>query len=221
MINVDKIVTISLKTDVARQQQTARELATLQLTTEFFLAEKDVSDRARGCFHSHVQVAKNALADEKCQSVLIFEDDVKILSYTPRQINAINYFLKNNKKFDVLYLGFIISKMWWSRWYPVVRAVGAGCHAYILPRRGMEKLASYTFTGVPVDKIVKHDFLCYSIYPIIANQYPKHVAKSASYSQTLLDEGESDQIFWENNLKKQKGILWKNFYRLFRGDNLN
>src|SRR3990167_5314477 len=215
MITVDKIITISLNTDDERRQQTQQELAKLQLTTEFFLAEKDPSDRVRGCFHSHLQVAKKAFASG-CNSVLVFEDDVHILPFTSKQIQAINHFVSHHTHFDVLYLGLIISKMWFCGAYPIVRAKGAGCHAYILSRQGMEKLSQYLFTGIAIDKIIKSDFRCYSIYPIIANQYPKHIAKSQSYSQTLLDEGVEDQRFWNHNLSKQKWILFKNLHKGLR-----
>lgn len=213
MIIVNRVVTISLREDVVRQEQACQELKKLQLQPEFFLPDPDKNNRERGCFNSHWQVACDALKDGK-ESVLIFEDDVKILPFTDAQIAAINQFLiKNKNQFDVFYLGLIIDKMWRCGQYPIVRARGAGCHAYILSRVGMEKLCSYSYQGTPIDKIIKRDFKCYSIYPIIANQYPKHIAQSVNYSKELLAQGEADERFWAANLAKQKGILRRNFIK--------
>ena len=218
MIEVDKIVTISLTADIERQEQTKKELEKLQLKTDFFLTERDIENRERGCFQSHVHVARNAL-HTNIKSLLVFEDDVKILPFTQKQIGAINHFLKTNKtKFDALYLGLIVGKMWISGnfftvRYPIVRAKGAGSQAYILSREGMEKLSRYEYTGTAIDKLIKHDFKCYSIYPIIANQYSKYQSPSKTYSQALLDERIADDLFWKNNLKKQKGMLCKNLHK--------
>src|SRR3990167_1570787 len=214
MINVEKIIAISLKSDLARQAQTEIELSKLKLKTDFFLVDRDPENRERGCFNSHVEVAKMALSNHD-ENILICEDDVHILSFTQKQIEAINHFLKKNQSFDVLYLGLIIDKMWLCSQYPIVRAKGAGLHAYILSRRGIEKMAASRYNGTPIDKIVKHDFKGYSIYPIIADQYPKHIAKSENYSQTIINEGEQDVIFWQTNLKKQKWILFKYWYKAF------
>lgn len=213
MIQVDKIITISLEGNHKRQKSTQRELEKLALETEFYLAKRDVGHEERGCFNSHLQVCQNALQDELCSTVLVLEDDVKILPFTTTQIDRINLFLKQQStNFDVLYLGLIISKMWYCGTSNIVRATGSGAHAYILSRSGMQKLAAYQFDNKPIDKVFKHDFICYSVYPIIAEQHSEETLPSA-ISVSRNGDPLKDQNFWRENYRKQKWQLWKNLHK--------
>jgi glycosyl transferase family 25 len=209
-LNVSKIVTISLEENEARRVSVINELAKLNLNTDFYFATRDRGNEERGCFNSHVQVAKNALSDHKCDALLVFEDDIKVLPYNQNAINCINSFLaKKSNDFDLLYLGLIIDKMWYCGIPSIVRAKGAGAHAYILSRRGIEKMASYVWNKKPIDKIMKHDFTCYSVFPIIAEQFPEEAMPSDLNSARNSTEVKTAQ-FWSRNREKQKGILWKN-----------
>jgi GR25 family glycosyltransferase involved in LPS biosynthesis len=212
MINVSKIVTISLKENETRRQQTVSELSKLGLTTEFFLAEKDIGHGERGCFNSHLTVCKQGLADD-CEYLLVLEDDLRIREFKPRQIEQINAFLKQHKTpFDVLYLGFIIDKMWFTPHSGIAGARGAGLHTYILSRSGMKKLSHYTYEGKAIDKVIKHDFICYSIFPIIADQYPETIVPS-DISRTRDGAPLKTEKFWEDNYNKQQWLRWKNIYK--------
>ncbi len=212
MINVSKIVTISIKENEARRQQTLSELSKLGLTTEFFLAEKDIGHGERGCFNSHLAVCQQGLADD-CNYLLVLEDDLRIREFKPRQIEQINAFLKQSKTpFDVLYLGLIIDKMWFTLHPGIAGARGAGLHAYILSRTGMEKLSRYTYTNRAIDKVIKHDFICYSIFPIIADQYPETIIPS-DITRTRYGAPLKTEKFWEDNYCKQQWLRWKNLHK--------
>lgn len=212
MLNVEKIVTISLNKNQARREQTQKELAALSLETEFHLVDRDIESAVRGCFNSHVEVAKQALAENR-QNVLVFEDDVKTLPFTQQQIEDINQFLADKSiDFDLLYLGLIIDKMWYCGKRSIVRAKGSGAHAYILSRKGIEKLAGYTFQKKPIDKVLKHDFKCYSVYPMIAEQYPETVVAS-DISPFRYNICTKDEKYWRRNYAKQKWLLWKNLHK--------
>jgi len=215
MIDVDKIVTISLRENEERRKLTKSELLKLNLKTEFFIADRDPENGERGCFNSHLQVCQQALADQ-CQSVLVFEDDVKILPFTAKQITAINQFIKDQDKinFDVLYLGLIIGEMWFCGRRSIVRAKGATTHAYILSKQGLKKLSNYLFSGKPIDKIFKHDFKCYSVYPIIAEQFSENIVSSDLTPFRQFSEIK-DEKFWQNNYRKQKWLPWKNLHKIF------
>lgn len=212
MIQVDRVVTISLAENQSRRETTQSELNKLQLKTDFFLAARDKGHEERGCFNSHLTVCREALYSG-CQSVLILEDDVKILSFSKAQIKRINYFITHHaKEFDVLYLGLIIGKMWFCWQRSIVRAKGSGAHAYILSRRGMEKLFAYEYAGVPFDKVLKHDFKCYSVYPIIADQFPETtIASDISPSRNSMEL--KDEAFWRDNYRKQKSLPWLNLHK--------
>jgi len=212
LIKVDKIVTISLEENESRRLATQRELSKLKLETEFFLAKRDQGHEERGCFNSHLQVCREALYSG-CQSLLVFEDDVRILPYTEKQISRLNHFIaRQNNEFDVLYLGLIIGKMWFCGYRSIVRAKGAGAHAYILSRKGMEKLFTYEYNGLPFDKVLKHDFKGYSVYPIIAEQHPETRVIS-DISPQRKSVGAKDEIFWMQNFQKQKWLPWKNLHK--------
>lgn len=212
MIQVDKIITISLKENYDRQKLAQTEIAKLNLKTEFFFAERDKGHEERGCFHSHISVCQQALANND-KTLLVFEDDVRILSYHQTQINRINDFIQSKANhFDILYLGLIIGKMWFCGYPSLVRAKGAGAHAYILSQRGIKKLATYKYEGIPIDKIMKNEFKCYSIYPIIAEQYPETLITS-TITPTRIDNETKDEIFWQKNYQKQKTLPWKNLHK--------
>lgn len=212
MINVDSVITISLKDNHIRQTSAQVELKKLGLTTEFLLAERDNGREERGCFNSHLAAAKEALA-AGAKHVLICEDDVKILPFTTKQITQLNSFInQSSPSYDLIYLGLIIGSMWYCGINSIVRARGAGGHAYILSRQGMEKIVAYTYTGVPIDKIFKRDFKCYSIYPIIAEQYPDEIMSSALTADRQ-DTEVKNTLFWLANYRKQKYILWKNVFK--------
>jgi len=212
MLQVDKIITISLRDNHERQLSTNRELEKLQLKTEFYLADRHVGHEEHGCFTSHQQACLSGLQDPNCQSLLVFEDDVKVLPYTAQQIEQINKFLRSNTDFDILYLGLIVGKMWFSKFKHIVRATGSGAHAYILSKRGMQKLSGYQYNGKPVDKVFKHDFKCYSVYPMIAEQYPEEVLKS-DISNSRSASPVKDKQFWLDNNAKQKNEVWKNLHK--------
>ena len=102
--------------------------------------------------------------------------------------------------------------MWFCWRKSIVRARGAGAHAYILSRRGMEKLANYTYQGIPLDKILKRDFHCYSVYPIIAEQHPESVCVS-DISPLRNSIEVKDEFFWRANARKQLWLPWKYLYK--------
>ncbi len=212
MLAVDKIVTISLKDNYQRRLLAEVELEKLQLETIYCLIDRDYGHEERGCFNSHIEVCRQALA-ENLDLILVCEDDVRIRHFHPKQINRINEFVKKNQhKFDIFYLGLIIGKMWFTRYPSIVGTKGAGLHAYILSRRGMKKMALYQYVGTPIDKVVKHDFKCYSIYPIIADQFPETIVGS---DISLVRSGISikTEEFWRKNFTKQKWILLKNLHK--------
>lgn len=214
MIHVDKIITISLQSREDRRVVANQELSKLNLRTEFLLSEPDRENSERGCFDSHVMAAKIAL-DNGCKSLLVFEDDVKILSFSLQQINAINQFIEQNASFDLLYLGLILGKLWFCGWRSIVRARGACLHAYILSESGLQKMANYQYTGLAIDEVVKRELKCYSVYPMIAEQYPETVMQSdiTVFRNQRKNRRMKNEQFWKNNYDKQRRRLWGNWHR--------
>jgi len=214
MLVVDKTIVISLKEQELRRQQTKIQLAKLGIKPNFLIVDRDVGHEERGCFNSHLLACKQVFT-ENLNHILICEDDVLIRAFQPEQLEKINLFIdKKRHQFDVLYLGLIISKMWFTLYPSIVGTKGAGLHAYILSRRGAEKLANYQYEGTPIDKVIKHDFKCYSIYPIIAEQYAETFMPSA-ITPTRCHAPIKSEAFWQQNYAKQKWLPWKNLHKSF------
>lgn len=212
MLAVDQVVTISLIHRDDRRELVNRELSKLALKTDFYLAQADSENRERGCFNSHRAVCADAMR-AGLNNILVFEDDVKIRHFTTNQIARINHFVKQQAhRFDILYLGLIIGDMWFSPYRSIVRTRGAGAHAYIVSQRGMKKLAQYDYQGIPIDKIMKRELKCYSIYPMIAEQHPETVVTSDISSDRQMAPLK-DERFWQNNYAKQNYLPWKNLHK--------
>ncbi len=215
MINVDSIFTISLHDQEERRKVARQEISKLHLETQWFLAERDSTGNAeQGCFNSHVAVAKLALQNN-ARTLLVFEDDVKILPFSQQQLLDLNRFLKNNyKNFDLIYLGFILGKMWYCGKRSIVRAKGVALHAYILSTTGIEKMANYEYNGVPIDEVIKKTMKCYSVYPMIAAQQSETTAGSAisGVRNRAKIHRIKDERYWQNNFNKQKKRLWENIH---------
>jgi GR25 family glycosyltransferase involved in LPS biosynthesis len=215
MITVNKTFTISLRDQEKRRALAQHEIKKLHTETDWFLADPDsASNSIKGCFASHVSVAKLALQN-KVESIMVFEDDVKILPYTKQQIDAINQFInKKTKHFDLLYLGFILGKMWYCGKHSIVRAQGPGLHAYILSPTGIQKMANYHYNNQPIDEVVKNSMKCYSVYPIIAEQQSEAIIGSAisPVRNHIKRHHVKDEQFWKHNFDKQKRRLWGNIH---------
>ncbi|MCD8524438.1 MAG: hypothetical protein LRY67_01345, partial [Gammaproteobacteria bacterium] len=77
MIIVDKTITLSLRSEAQRRLSAEKEIKKLGIKTDFFLTNPDSNGNAvKGCFTSHVAIAKFAL-EKKLHSIMIFEDDCK------------------------------------------------------------------------------------------------------------------------------------------------
>ena len=212
MLVVDKTIVISLKDQELRRQQTKIQLTKLGVKPYFLIVDRDVEHEERGCFNSHL-LAGQYVFRENLKHILICEDDVLIRAFEPQQLEQINVFIDTKRQqFDILYLGLIISKMWFTLHPSIVGAKGAGLHAYILSRRGAEKLATYLYEGTPIDKVIKHDFKCYSTYPIIAEQYAETGMPSA-ITPTRCGSPIKSEAFWQENYAKQKWLPWKNLHK--------
>jgi len=74
----------------------------------------------------------------------------------------------------------------------------------------------HVYTGVPFDKLLKYDFKCYSVFPMIAEQFPNAIHPSAIESARKNQVVKYDEQFWEQNYKKQRWILWQNLLRIGR-----
>ena len=104
----DKIVCINLKSRPDRYLSASNEFKKLNINNvEFYFAEKSHKGGKYGCFESHINVIQKCY-NEKCNNILIFEDDVRPSNYyNLTLLNESIEFMKNNK-WDIFYLGYFI-----------------------------------------------------------------------------------------------------------------
>jgi glycosyl transferase family 25 len=210
MILTDQIVTISLRESTARRVLTEQEMEKLGLNTAWFMADPDPEGNSvRGCFNSHVSVARLGI-ENKADLLMVFEDDVKIRPHAAQQIDAINRFItKRIRHFDILYLGFTLGNIWYCGRRGIVRANGPGLFAYILSPTGMQKMAACKYESQPIDEVIRNTMKAYSAYPIIAETYPESIVSStiSAYRNQLRVRRVKNEEFWQNNYAKQKRSL--------------
>ena len=99
---------INLVTRPDRRKSAQELFDKLDIPVEFYTAIKN-KDPVKGCFESHINVAKQAY-EAGLDTVIIFEDDIAI-SESPttlkKRINSVISFLKHQKDWDIFYLGAV------------------------------------------------------------------------------------------------------------------
>lgn len=112
----DHVRVISLRERTDRQREVLEEFAAVGVDTarhrlEFYLADRPVSQGgfptlgARGCFTSHREVLRQAIA-AGAQSVLVFEDDVFLRRTSAVAIDAL-VMAMNSTLWDIIYFGYL------------------------------------------------------------------------------------------------------------------
>ena len=104
----DEIVCINLESRKDKRKQAENVFNKLNIPAKFYTAIKSPHGGKYGCFESHINVIRKAY-QKGLNNILIFEDDVLPSMYYSIDIinNCIN-FMKNNKNWDLFYLGYCI-----------------------------------------------------------------------------------------------------------------
>lgn len=143
------IVCINLETVPERRKYAQDVFHRLGIPARFFTAKRHPQGGRYGCFDSHIQVVRRAY-DAGLDTVLVFEDDiVPTPACTPDGIAPMATFMKTDRDWDILYLGYIPCSMAWAgapfllaplaapgilRYNPIT------AHALCYSRRGMHKI---------------------------------------------------------------------------------
>lgn len=149
----DRIVCVNLSHRRDKRNRVSKVFDTLHIPVQFYTAQSHPKGGRYGCFHSHINVIKEAYNDGM-QNILIFEDDVvPSPSYCVNSITRATSFIadwKNNV--DIFQLGYMPFVDEVGNFIPyfrapftderrdVVKITGAGTHAYCLTRNGMYKI---------------------------------------------------------------------------------
>ncbi|MFC0336346.1 glycosyl transferase, family 25 [Kushneria avicenniae] len=214
--DVDKVFCISIKNRSDRRDSIIKEFSSIKNPIEFILVDRNKENPEKGCYDSHVHCARLALK-HNYKRVLILEDDATFFAPEQKQVSRINNFLRIRNP-SLFYLGGMIGRMWLIPWPGVVRCRLTGTHAYILSRKGCQKLASSKYEGIAIDSYFCRKFKAYSCYPIISQQQPESIISSDIMDYRDLNKGSKnlkDEEYWKENFESQKKSLKKNWARTF------
>ena len=144
-----ELVCISCAHRADRRARLLRRMDSLGLKAAlgFHLVQKDTEDPRRGCFASHVAVARAALADPRRAFTLVLEDDA-----VPAPDFDLGAALEHcaQARAELLYLGLDAQRA--GPWEgPVRRVAGQLTHAYLLSRAGAARLAGLEYRGAEID----------------------------------------------------------------------
>ena len=151
---IEAVYCITIDTATHRHAIVKQTLADVGLAdkTRLLVNKRDPQGGVRGCFESHRAAWERARV-EGLNNVLIVEDDVFFskdwFTYLPYALQ----FMRENRDWDLLFLGWTPYKSFRTQWDHVTRmGCGTATHAYILSRRGMEKgIAPYDTVRRAID----------------------------------------------------------------------
>jgi hypothetical protein len=138
-----------------------------------------VDDIALDITGNHIEMIKDAIMNNY-KNVLFMEEDGRLEEGNPKKMEHVNHWLTYCPKWDIFYLGYCHWPILLSFFITtsIVKLSSPLCtHAYILNRRGMEKVLNYTEYGkknmnMHIDKIYSTlpNFFKYGIFPMISFQ---------------------------------------------------
>ncbi len=169
----DRIYCISIDDRHDRRDEAKKQFAKVGLLdrVEFIIVKKHSTSPEEGCYQSHIDCLKRAIA-ANAKYILIFEDDIIFKGYNDSIITEAACFLEENSEWNVIFLGCIVRKSSKTTHRSVVK-IKYQClsHAYAINRQFAETIVSKPWQGIPYDAFLaqmnKH---CYAIYPSFAFQ---------------------------------------------------
>lgn len=179
----DRIYCITLAERPDRTQHARRQFEQVGLThrVEFVAVPKHPTNSEQGIFESHQLCLRQGL-EAAAQTILIFEDDILFAGYSPRKLDALVRFCREDPTWQALFLGCFISRSRPTR-YPGVIRVRYRCttHAYAVRRPFAEQLIGLPWRGVAYDDAIRaldHPHL-YAASPSFAFQSDAPTANDA------------------------------------------
>lgn len=149
-----------------------------------YRVDRDAEDGARGCYNSHLEVFRSAL-ESGFNNLLVFEDNIRLGHQVSEAAVAASRAFVTERAYDVLYVGYF-------QWVPGLRVTrlgdddnaairehilrvlspsAVGTTAYVISRRGMEKLValdeSHGYVR-PVDNVFGRELAAvYGVHPVL------------------------------------------------------
>ena len=145
---INEIFCISIDKNIKRREHFKCNIPS-NIPYKFLIVEKHIKGGVYGCFHSHIKIIKDVYK-RGVENVLIFEDDAyPTSSFSNKRMEEAINFLKTNEDWECFYLGYIIGGLYNSNIFHlfserinnnIFKFNPLGTHAYILNRKGMEKI---------------------------------------------------------------------------------
>lgn len=172
-----------------RFEETSSFFAKHNIPATFHRVQRHPKGGAQGCFESHIQVITKAY-NSGARNVLVFEDDVDIGRGFGDLNEAISFM--QNVEYDLLYLGWH-PRIFDHRTHAISKQIYSvsafGCHAYVVSRPMMARLANLEFRGTPIDELFSNHVLSKP------GDFPGHVIrKFALYPSAFVQRGSSSDI---------------------------
>lgn len=106
----EDIVCINLDISVDRRKHAEYYFNKLHIPARFYTAKKHPEGGMYGCFHSHIQVLKDAY-ERDLDNILVFEDDfLPTAAYSEEKLKSVIDFMKSNSDWDIMHLGYSVIK---------------------------------------------------------------------------------------------------------------
>lgn len=201
----DSIVCISLEEATERRQQCMKNFEKLGIDNyQFYKTQRHKEGGRFGCFISHINVIKNEY-NKGSNNILIFEDDfMPSSSYDENVIQEVVDFI-DNEDLEIMYLGHSSACNHRPFYNPkritkhVYKMKPCFTHAYIVTRKGMEKILKKTSTYLEKTEpknVIHYDTFLYDTldksYAVLPLQFVQNMctesynSKDASISEKIL-----------------------------------
>jgi len=102
----EDIVCINLDISTERRKHAEYYFNKLNIPARFYTAKKHPNGGMYGCFHSHIEVLKDAY-ERGLNNVLVFEDDfLPTAAYSEEKLQDVIDFMKSNDEWDIMHFGY-------------------------------------------------------------------------------------------------------------------
>jgi len=145
---INEIYCISIDKSIKRREHFKSKIPP-NIPYKFVIVKKHKKGGVYGCFDSHIKIIKDVY-NRGLDNVLIFEDDAyPTSSYSNKKLEDAIKFLKKNEDWECFYFGYMIGGLYNSNIFHlfskrinnnIFKFNPTGTHAYILNRKGMEKI---------------------------------------------------------------------------------
>lgn len=168
MWEFDSIFCINLYERDDRMEECLKVFEKLKIPGKIKRFHRNV-DGKKGCYESHLSIIREAY-DQGCQNVLIFEDDIiPSPSYDDKYIKKAIEFIKNNRDWDIFYLGHQPDVFFSGAEViedNIMKCSSTLTHAYVLSRKFMKKMITRVYDDQAIDKVYLKNENSYAIYPM-------------------------------------------------------